>query len=231
MAPNRRLVKNPLILVFATKWKKSKHFINLTSSLTIHTQDYPPRWRNKHKHAQLKTELSQQTLFLCDLSRYRALSWKAQPFSRCACTPKGEDVTKRCGVQHLPLLGVGSACSWLQWQRRLEPKGLQPFYLHRKSEWSKSNYYFSHFEITWRGSSILLQIEFHKLSKQFGLSLRNRLSSSFLSSSSGGGQCLLSLISAAGWNQHKFSITIQNTITFFTLLIWEKKKKPVCLKN
>lgn len=61
MAPNRRLVKNPLILMFSTEWKKSKHLINLRSSQIIHIQDYPPRWRNKH--AQLKRELSQQSLF------------------------------------------------------------------------------------------------------------------------------------------------------------------------
>jgi len=87
-------------------------------------------------------------------------------------------------------------------------------YLHGCSEWSKSNYYFPHFEITRRGSSILLQIEFHKPSKQFSLSLWNRLSSSSLSHSSGGGQLLLPLIAAAGWSQHKSPITIQNTITF-----------------
>lgn len=97
-------------------------------------------------------------------------------------------------------------------------------YLQRHPEQNKSNYYFPHFEITQRGSSILLQIEFHKPSKQFGLSLRNRLSGSSLSDSAGGGWWLLMLILAACWSQHKSPITIQNTITFFTPLTRENKK-------
>lgn len=196
--------------MFSAEWNKSKHRINQRSSLIIHMQDYLPCSRDKYKCGELKRMTVVKPFWL------RALAFSCVPaHGKVWLWQRDMGCVESQRHQHQPA-GHG----WGPKHTAAPPR--------RHSEWSKSNYYFPHFEITQRGSSILLQIEFHKPSKQFCSSLRNRLSGSSLSDGVGGGRWLLSLISAACWSQHKSPITIQNTITFLPL--HERRKSPVCLK-
>lgn len=89
-------------------------------------------------------------------------------------------MTKRCRVQHRWQPGAGSTSRG--------PKDAAVFTYADPLNEVKAIIIFPILKLHGEDPAILLQIEFHKPSKQFGLSLRNRLSSSSLFDGGGGGQ-------------------------------------------